>query len=149
LYFYDTGVLCFLLSIRNINDLAHHPLRGQIFENYIALEIIKSSFNAVKEPDLYFFRDSAGNEIDFLQERGGYVVPIEVKASSTFSNDFLRNINYYRALPKANVRSPKILYAGTEQFMVEDVEIMPWTHAGSILTDPGVPYATNSRMSKS
>lgn len=125
IYFCDSGLLCFLLGIRDQNELAHHPLRGVIIESYVAAELLKNSYNAVKEQNIYFFRDSTGNEIDFLREKGQQVVPIEVKASSTFSESFLRNIETYQSLPKAKVLEPKVIYTGNERFTVRGIEVVP------------------------
>ncbi|MDR0687232.1 MAG: ATP-binding protein [Prevotellaceae bacterium] len=66
IYFFDTGLACFLLGIENERQLATHPLRGAIFENLITLELMKSRFNAGREPNIYFYRDKSQREVDIV-----------------------------------------------------------------------------------
>lgn len=125
LYFLDTGLLCYLLGIRSPEQLAHHPLRGAIVETFVASELIKNRYNAAQEPSFGFFRDSAGHEIDFVIDDGADVRLIEVKASSTFNTDFLKNIRFYRAQPSARVSQSTVIYTGNEGFSVDDISITP------------------------
>ncbi len=125
LYFLDTGLLCYLLGIRSPDQLAHHPLRGAIVETFVASELIKNRYNAAQEPSMGFFRDSAGHEIDFVIDDGGDVRLIEVKASSTFNGEFLKNIRFYRAQPPARVSHSSVIYTGTEAFSVDDISVVP------------------------
>jgi len=69
LYFMDTGLVCYLLGITNPVQLATHPLRGAIFETFVVTELLKQSFNRVRRPNIYFFRDNTGHEIDVLDFR--------------------------------------------------------------------------------
>ena len=68
LYFYDTGLAAWLLSIQNPDQLNIHPLRGALFESYVISEFFKAKFNQGVKPNYYFWRDRSGNEIDFLME---------------------------------------------------------------------------------
>lgn len=125
LYFLDTGLLCYLLGIRSAEQLAHHPLRGAIVETFVASELIKNRYNAAQEPSIGFFRDSAGHEIDFVVDDGADVRLIEVKASSTFTPDFLKSIRFYRAQPSARVAQSTVVYTGSEGFSVDQVSVVP------------------------
>jgi predicted AAA+ superfamily ATPase len=125
LYFLDTGLLCYLLGIRIPEQLAHHPLRGAIVETFVASELIKNRYNNAQEPSLGFFRDSAGHEIDFVLDDGAETRLIEVKASSTFNADFLKNIRFYRTQPSARVGRSSVVYTGPEAFSVDDVSVVP------------------------
>ena len=69
LYFYDTGLLCYLLGINTMEQLTTHPLRGNIFENFIISEYLKKKNNCGEEVNLYFWRDQKGHEIDLLEDR--------------------------------------------------------------------------------
>jgi len=69
LFFLDTGLLCYLLRIRSPEDLAIHALRGSVFESYVVSEFLKNHLHHGQEADLYFWRDSAGHEIDLIIER--------------------------------------------------------------------------------
>jgi predicted AAA+ superfamily ATPase len=125
LYFLDTGLLCYLLGIRSPQQLAHHPLRGAIVETFVASELIKNRYNAAQEPSIGFFRDSAGHEIDFVIDDGADTRLLEVKASSTFHTDFLKNIRFYRTQPSARVSQSSVVYIGTESFVVDNISVVP------------------------
>lgn len=125
LYFLDTGLLCYLLGIRSPQQLAHHPLRGAIVETFVASELIKNRYNAAHEPSIGFFRDSAGHEIDFVIDDGADTRLFEVKASSTFHTDFLKNIRFYRTQPSARVSQSSVIYTGTESFVVDNISVVP------------------------
>ena len=76
LYLADTGLLCHLLNIRNIEDLVSSPFCGAIWENYVFSEIRKRKMGSWK---LWFWRDNRGLEVDFLSDRGGRYELLEVK----------------------------------------------------------------------
>jgi predicted AAA+ superfamily ATPase len=65
-YFFDTGLLAFMLGIERASQVSRDPLLGHIFENMVVIECLKTRTNAGKLPNLYFFRDSNGNEVDIL-----------------------------------------------------------------------------------
>ena len=96
IYFYDTGLLCFLLGIENANHLQTHPLRGAIFENMVVLEFLKNRFNAGKLSNLYFYRDKSQREIDIVQEFADTFKAYEIKSASGFHSDFMNNLNYLK-----------------------------------------------------
>ncbi len=133
-YFLDTGLLCYLLGITSPEQLTYHPLRGAIVETYVASELLKAYYNRAREPRIYFFRDSTGNEVDFLCDEGDAVIPIEVKASSTFTTDFLRGISFFRKLPGARTKGGAVIYTGKERFSTDGIEIFPITEVAAIIT---------------
>jgi predicted AAA+ superfamily ATPase len=45
LHFHDTGLVCWLLGIRDSGQLRSHPLRGAIFETWVVSEIVKHRTN--------------------------------------------------------------------------------------------------------
>ena len=85
LYFYDVGLAALLLGIHEVEQMSRDPLKGALFENLIVIDFLKNRFNESKLNDLYFFRDSKGNEVDLILNNKGKLVPIEIKSSSTFS----------------------------------------------------------------
>lgn len=94
LYFYDTGLLSFLLGIENKEELLTSTYKGALFENYALLEIIKNHKNKGINRNYYFWRDSNGNEIDLIIERGLKIQCVEMKASSTVKSEFLKALHY-------------------------------------------------------
>ncbi len=71
IYFYDTGLLCWLLGIQEPGQLATHPLRGSIFETFAVSEIVKTRLNSMENTEFFFWRDSNGNEVDVIADYGG------------------------------------------------------------------------------
>lgn len=94
LYFYDSGIPAFLLGITNGDDLITSNYKGALFENYAITEIIKLLRNQGDNRSLYFWRDSNGNEIDLIIERGKNVQLIEIKASETIKSEFIKSVHY-------------------------------------------------------
>lgn len=94
IYFYDTGLVAYLLGIKKTEDLILSSYKGALFENYSILEIIKSHKNKGIDQPYYFWRDSNGNEIDLLLIEGRKVCCIEMKASQTVKNEFLKSLHY-------------------------------------------------------
>lgn len=114
IYFHDTGILCFLLGIENAGQLATHPLRGAIFENFVVSEFVKSRLNMGKLPNLFFYRDSRGTEIDLVQTVADDLLFYEIKSSQTFNSRFFDNIKKVSALFGGRVTRSAVIYDGSE-----------------------------------
>lgn len=122
IYFYDSGLLCFLLGIRNVEQLIVHPLRGQIFESFVISEFMKYYHHSGLVPPLYFWRDSSGREIDLIAEEAGRLWAYEIKSAQTVASDFLDGLIYWRKLSTENLNT-SLIYAGdrTEKRTVAQV----------------------------
>lgn len=125
-YFADTGLLCFLLGVETAAHLASHPLRGAVFENFIVMELLKKRFNDARLPNITFFRDRAGHEVDIIVEDGPALLPIEIKSSQTASPDFSRSIEYFSALFPGQVRNALVVYDGNEAAVMGRSEFIHW-----------------------
>lgn len=79
LYFYDTGLVCYLTRWSSAETAMAGAMNGALLENYAVAEIVKSYQNAGQEPYLYFYRDKDAREIDLLLEQDGKLFPIEIK----------------------------------------------------------------------
>ncbi|MDE6254764.1 MAG: ATP-binding protein [Muribaculaceae bacterium] len=113
LYFYDTGLLCFLLGIEDADQLMTHPLRGAIFENLVVTEMMKENYNSGKIPKLFFYRENSGREVDIVEEHGTSLSLYEVKASKTFSKDFRKNLDYLKKnLSEITIKDSIVVYDG-------------------------------------
>ena len=112
IYFYDTGLLCFLLGIREPYQLVSHPLRGAIFENFVIAELLKEQINKGDTNDLYFYREEKGHEVDILKVKGEDIHLYEIKSSKTFNSDFTKNLKYLSELLGENVKSAQVVYDG-------------------------------------
>jgi len=112
-YFYDTGLLCSLLGIRNPEELASHPLRGQIFENHAVAEMRKQTDIERNRTHLFFYRENRGVEVDLIREKmiGANYELYEIKSSKTYRSDFTANMKKAsEVIP--NVKSTSIIYDG-------------------------------------
>lgn len=112
LYFLDTGLACNLIGINKPEHLETHPLRGEIFETFVFSELLKKKYNRSLGSNLYFFRDSNNNEIDFLIESGDGLIPIEVKLNSTPRKVHFRNIEYFNKIAD-DVIDNYLVYSGS------------------------------------
>jgi len=80
----DSGLACHLLGIESIAELAKSPFLGVLFEGFIASEIAKAQVNRGRRPEIYFFRDEQGLEVDFLVPgASGSISLVECKAART------------------------------------------------------------------
>ncbi len=124
-YFYDTALVCFLLSIRNISQLKTHPLRGSIFEGMVVTELIKKRTNAGLPINLYYWRDKTGHEIDVIIDNGNKLLPIEIKSGKTVNMEFFKNIDYWCNI--SGYEKSVLLYAGGQnQKRSNAKEILNW-----------------------
>ena len=97
LYFVDVGLAAWLLGLETPAQIERDPLRGMLYENLLIMEVVKNRLNQGKEPQLYFFRDSKGNEVDLLiTSAGRSFTAIEIKSAATFQPEFVKGINVFR-----------------------------------------------------
>ena len=132
LYFYDTGLLCWLLGIQEPGQLATHPLRGNLFETLVVSELIKAYFNQGERAPLYFWRDSNGNEVDVIADAGGRLRPIEIKSGQTLNRDFFIGLERWLALAGSQAESPVLVYGGAEDRVHRAVRVLPWNRIHTV-----------------
>ena len=133
LYFYDVGLVSWLLGIRTPEQMETHPLRGNIFETLIISELIKSQLNRGERPAFYFWRDSNGNEIDLIIEQGTSLVPIEIKSGKTLTRDSFAGLDKWRTLAGDKAMKPTLVYGGSETYLHKEVRVIGWQQSGEIL----------------
>ncbi len=110
IYFADTGILCHLLSIRNVEHLKTHPLLGGIFENFMIAECYKRFYNLGEILPLYFWRDQTGHEVDLLIHSGLQSFPIEIKLSQSFHSEFKKGIERWLNLKENPSHTGLVIY---------------------------------------
>lgn len=93
-YFYDSGIPAYLLGIETHDDLILSPFKGGLFENFAITECMKAQKNKGKSPLFFFWRDSNGNEIDLVIAHGNKVKLVEIKASETVKQEYLKSLHY-------------------------------------------------------
>lgn len=95
IYFTDCGLASYLLGIDSAQMLNRDKMRGHLFENMVIMQALKHRFNQGQNGGLYFYRDSNGNEVDLLVQRGSVYDCYEIKSSETFSPDFIKGLNSF------------------------------------------------------
>jgi uncharacterized protein len=126
IYFYDTGLLCYLLGIDNAAQLQTHFARGGVFENLVVLELEKNKMNQAQHSNLFFWRDKNGKEVDCLIDAGNKLYPVEIKSGQTKSLHFFDGLKYYSGLAKAKAKKSFVVYAGKETVNVKEGTMLPW-----------------------
>ena len=90
LYFYDTGLFCYLTKWSNAETLVNGAMNGAVLENYVVAEIMKTYLNSGKEPYMYYYRDKDAKEIDIVIEHDGVLNPIEIKKTSNPGSELVK-----------------------------------------------------------
>lgn len=98
IYFVEVGLACYLLGIETTAQLERDPAFGSLFENMVVAEAYKARTNQGRDPGLYFYRDRYQNEVDLLTPSGTAFIPVEIKASRTFRDEFLKGIRYFQKI---------------------------------------------------
>ena len=112
IYFYDTGLLSYLLGIRNENDLETHFAKGLLFENLVLSELQKNAINSGSKATFYFWRDHSQNEVDIIMETGIKLDAIEIKSGKTIHQNFFKGLDYFKNLN--DTTHLHLIYGGAE-----------------------------------
>lgn len=131
MHLYDTGLACWLLGIRTPQQLRSHPLRGPLFETWVASEILKHRMNRAEPTGLSFYRDASGIEADLIVQRSRSTAVVEVKSSSTAPHRLFDGLR--RAMSAGPEGSePILVYAGSELQRRTDGLLLPWNRLHEI-----------------
>lgn len=131
LYFYDTGLACSLLEIEKSSQLNSHYSRGNLFENMIILELLKNRFNSGMPPNLYFWRNNHGNEIDCIINKPVHSYAIEIKSGKTFSSSFLKGLEFWKKISDQN-KNLFLIYSGDMNRKYNNIQLMNWKKVKNI-----------------
>ena len=127
LYFYDTGLACWLLGIREPQQLRTHPLRGAIFETWVVSEILKHRTNRGETRGLSFYRDSNGAEADLVIEQPDALTLLEAKSSATPSKNLFGGVRRVRRhFPDSSLPDVAVAYGGEEFQQRAEGRLIPW-----------------------
>lgn len=133
LYFVDTGIVCRLLGITSTEQLFLHPNRGNIFESFVIAELLKSRLNKGLSPELYFWRDNIGTEIDVVYDDGELTRAIEIKSGKTFTPEFTAGLEHWMKYSQSDAHSCAVVYAGELELNWKGIEVRKWNRSGSLL----------------
>ena len=131
LYFYDTGLACYLLGIENETQLSSDRMRGHLFENMVVADIVKHRANEGKSTELMFYRDSNGNEIDLLVPVGQALEGYEIKSSSTYNSSFEKGFHGITEQLDSRLARRAIVYCGSQERYGSPIEVLNYA---SLLT---------------
>ena len=135
LYFYDSGLVCYLLGIESSQHAQIHATRSALFEGYVVSEIIKLFFSQAKTPNVYFWNSHKGFEIDLLIEKSEKIHAIEIKSSATYSNTFNKQLVKWQALYASQNNAPcYVVYAGDKNLEINGIQVIAYQniHKGII-----------------
>ncbi len=132
IYFHDVGLAAALLKILP-DQISTHYLRGGLFENMILSELHKSFYNLGIRPNIYFWRDQTGHEVDVIIENGQQLIPIEIKSSMTIGTNFFDGLTYWNNLAQADPKNGFVVYAGEETQTWKFGKIQPWKNTCKII----------------
>ncbi|MBC8087297.1 MAG: ATP-binding protein [Phycisphaerae bacterium] len=130
LHFVDTGIASYLLGIREPEQLRTHPLRGALFESWVASELWKQSAHHGLRRDLFHYRDSKGLEVDLIVAEGDAVTLIEAKSGATIASDFTHAVD--KLAQEVRLRSPqlqlrtRVVYGGVTRQSRGVTQLFPW-----------------------
>ena len=132
LYFVDVGLAAYLLNLETPEQVERDPLYGNLFENLIVMEAYKARLNSAKEPGLYFYRDSHGNEVDLLIQNGPKLLPVEIKSSATYHPSLAKSLNYFTSSVATECERQAILYSGSGKAINNKLELFHFSKTGSL-----------------
>ena len=127
LHLLDSGLVCHLLGIRSAAELRHHPLRGAIFESWVASEVFKAVTHRGDQLRLSHYR-AAGTEVDLVLNQGTRLILAEAKSGSTVTPHFFGGMRRLAGeLEGAGFAvERRLVYGGDQRQSPGGVEVVPW-----------------------
>lgn len=130
LHFYDTGLVCYLLGIRNAQQLETHPSRGSIFETWVASEVMKMHLHQGLEASAFHYREVSGVEVDLVIQDPERTRLVEFKSGRTIDASWLKPLSEAKEALEAGSSGqtfePILVYGGDQQQVRSGVQIHPW-----------------------
>lgn len=132
LYFYDTGVACSLLGIREQEQVNLHYMKGSLFENLILNEFIKRTFNRGENRQPYYWQDNHGKEIDCILVNGEMVTAVEIKSGKTMSTNYFDNLKYWKSIADLPKNQEYVVYGGEQSMQTVAGTLISWRNLDRI-----------------
>ena len=111
-YFTDTGLLCYLVGLRDTEHAASGPMGGAIFENLVISDLYKTYLLRGEDPAMYYWRTVAGSEVDVVIETQSGLVPLEIKLSQTPRLEMAKELHAFQRDFKENALPGYVIYPG-------------------------------------
>jgi predicted AAA+ superfamily ATPase len=126
LYFLDTGLLSYLVRIKEPSDIPTHAMKGAIFETFVVSELYKAFAHRGEIPPLYFWRDRTGHEVDVIVDAGKRLIPIEVKSGETVDASAFDGLRYFTSLGFPASKTSVLIHGGEARYQRESFIVRPW-----------------------
>ena len=126
LYFYDTGLVCFLLKINDSASVKTSAYKGSLFENFIINEYIKQQYHQHLLLDFWFWRDAVGHEVDFIWQDTEKLNLVEIKASETIIPEMFKGLSYMKKFMPDLIESKTIVHTGLFNQNRTAGEVLSW-----------------------
>jgi len=129
-HLFDTGLTCHLLGIQSPDQLRTHPLRGAVFESWVAAECLKAYHHRGRQPAAFHFREVSGREVDLILEDGPRLHLVEVKSGQTLDGGWitpLLSLQQELAIrPGTPTIQTALVYGGAQAQTRQGVQVLPW-----------------------
>lgn len=126
LYFYDIGLVCYLLGIRQPDELVTHHYRGNLFENMLIAELYKQGYHQAAPYEMYYWQESNGHEIDVIIEQPEGISIGEIKSAQTLNTSFFDNLAWFQKQTDQPVWKSFVWYAGQDTQLRSHGTAVPW-----------------------
>lgn len=133
IYFTDTGLAARLLGIESPEQVARDPLHGNLFENLVILEVLKSAWNQNMTTEFFYFRTESGIELDLLFKSEGCWNAVEIKSSSTVNMDYFKNLTKVASIPEFENMKKILVYSGDNIESFKGCRCVNYKDAGKIV----------------
>ena len=126
IYFWDVGLAAYLLGLEEEKQVSRDPLRGSLFENLVIAEMFKHCYHHGRRPRLSFYRDSSGNEVDLVIERGRALAALEIKSGQTVAKDYFQGLHRFAKVAGDRIQGGAVVYGGRRGQARSDWEVWPF-----------------------
>ena len=126
IYFYDVGLVAYLLGLRAIDDLNGQSLIGSLFENLVVANVLKKNHHQYLLQDYWFWRDSNGYEVDLLTKKGGGLNIFKIKSTQTILPKLFRGMDRFSEISQGKVKERTLIYGGEEEQNRTQYQIRTW-----------------------
>jgi uncharacterized protein len=130
LYFYDSGLLCFLLKITSPDNLLVSPYKGNLFENFVISEFVKQNYHQNLLQDLWFWRDAVGHEVDLIWQNDEQLNLVEIKASQTIMQDMFKGLEYFEKWSPQKIKTKTLIHTGFFDQNRSIAKVQSWLNIG-------------------
>jgi len=128
LYFYDTGLLCFLLKINDASSVKTSNYKGSLFENFVINEYLKQNYHNNLMHDFWFWRDAVGHEVDLIWQDSDKLNVVEIKASETIMPKMFNGLAYFDKLASDRIASKTLVHTGSFNQQRTAARVQSWNN---------------------